>query len=166
MAYASFNDVLGRYPPAKTMVGSSTQDISTSDISSIYIYGAEGIVNGYVGAKYETPLSTPDPLVTQVTADIALYKMCEDKLPRVPDFAERRYQHAIEILEAVRDGKMVLSSDQTVLTAGGDQDAWSSTGSFHPTFSPVLGELDQRVDADFVDQERDERLDDRIRDLP
>jgi phage gp36-like protein len=157
MAYATANDVLGRYPPAKTMVGSSAQDISTADISSLYIFGGEGIVNGYLGAKYTLPIAMPEPLVTQVTADIALYKMCEDKLPRIPDFAEKRYVHAIEILEMLRDGKMVLSSDQEILTAGGDQDAWSATGSYHPTFSPVLGELDQKVDRDFVRAERGER---------
>ena len=66
-----------------------------------------------------------------------------------------------DAVAAVRDGKMILSQDQVPLETGGNEFAWSSTGSFHPTFSPVLGELDQRVDSDFVDAERDGRSTDR-----
>lgn len=154
--YATFDDVMKRYPPAKTMVGSGTNDVSTEDISSIYVFGAQGIVDAYIGSKYTTPVSMPEPLITQVTADISLYKLCEDKMPRIPEFAERRYTHAIEILVMIRDGKMVLSNSQ-VLSTQGDNEAWSSTGSFHPTFSPVLGELDQKADRDFVTSESDER---------
>jgi phage gp36-like protein len=154
MPYATFDDVLNRYPPAKTMVGSGVNEVSTADISSLYVFGAEGIVNGYVGAKYTTPIAMPEALITQVTADISIYKLCEDKMPRIPEFAERRYKHAIEILEMIRDGKMVLSSSATLIVGGGDNEAWSSTGSFHPVFSTVLGELEQKVDRDQVREEK------------
>lgn len=154
MAYATIDEVLNRYPPAKTMVGSGMNEVATLDISSIYVFGAAGIVDGYLGAKYVTPITMPQALITQVTADIALYKLCEDKMPRIPDFAERRYNNSIAILEALRDGKMTLGNSTPLVTVGGDNEAWSSTGSFHPVFSTVLGELDQKVDRDQIVAEK------------
>lgn len=160
MPYASFSDVLVRYPPMNTMIGSDSNEVSTVDVSSIYVAGAEGIVDAYIGAKYQTPVAMPQALVTQVTADIAIYKMCEDKLPRIPDFAEKRYQHAIEILQAINSGQMVLVGSGVLPVIGGNNDAWSNTGSFHNIFSPVLDILEQTPDRDQVRAEEAERFGD------
>ena len=151
MSYATFDDVQKRYPPISTMIGTDANDVSTADISSIYVSDAEGLINAYLGARYQTPLQT-EPLVTMLATDLALFKLMEDKLPRIPDFAEKRREHAIDLLEKLRDGKMVLSTDQTTV-ASGDQDAWSNVGSYHPVFSPVLGELDQAADRNFIETE-------------
>lgn len=153
MAYATFANVLTGFPPLTTIVGTGTNQVTTPDVSSFYIANAEGFVNAYVGAKYATPLTMPEPLITGITSDIAIYKLCEDKLPRIPDYMERRYSNALKTLEAIRDGNMVLPSSQAAVS-GGDQFAWSSVGSHHPVFSAVLKDIDQKVDIDFVREER------------
>lgn len=160
MAYALIDDVLARYTPIKTMIGTNSNDIASVDITSRFIPDAAGIVDGYIGAKYVVPLSDPVPqLVTQVTADLAIFNLCAEKLPRQPDFMQARYDRAMKTLEALRDGKMVLGSSVTIVSTG-DNEAWSPDQDFHPTFSPVLPDIEQKQDADRRNAERDLRVDD------
>ena len=155
MAYATFDDVISRYRPIQTMIGTGTNDVTTVDVTSIYVAGAEGIVNAYLGAKYAVPLQT-EPIITKITADIAIHDMLADRASRVPEIAGVRYTNATSLLGMLRDGEMVLTSSQTLITSG-DQEAYSSTSSYHPTFSPVLDPLDQQVDDAWVDADKTER---------
>lgn len=138
MALATFNDVLRRYTPLTTMIGSADLDVSTNDISSIYIADAEGIIGAYLGSKYTVPL-TSEPILTSLTSDIAIFKCLEDRAPRIPDFLQKRYDNAIATLESLRDGKMVLTASGNIIIEGGDQEAWSNvlSGSDGPVFKPV-----------------------------
>jgi len=156
MAYATIDDIFKRYPPISTMVGSGVNDVSSVDVSSIYVADAESYVNAYLGARYVLPLS-PEPLITQLTCDMALYKMVEDKAPRIPDFMDRRFTAAQSMLAMLRDGDMILTANSQQVSQGGNQEAWSSVQDFHPVFSPVLGELEQRADSDYIESERDDR---------
>lgn len=159
-AYATFDDVIKRYNPLTTMIGSGETEVSTVDISSIYVADAEGLVNAYLGAKYSTPLNMPEPLITRLAADIAIYKVLEDRASRVPEIAANRYTDACSILGMLRDGKMVLTNSQTDITSGGDWEAFGTTAEYHPVFSPVLRDVDQRADRDQITADRDERSDD------
>lgn len=158
MSYATFDDVLRRFPPLTTLVGSNAEtQVSTIGVSSVYISDAESYVNAFLRARYDIPL-VGEALVTMLTSDIAIYKICEDRLQRMPEFAEKRWISANSTLAMLRDGKMILSSSQSVVTDGGDQEAFSTVGSFHPVFSPVLKDVEQKVDLDYVITERDDRL--------
>lgn len=125
MPYATCDDVLRRYSPMKTMIGVGTLDVSTVDIASVYIADGESIVNGYLAKRYIIPL-TVEPLVTDLTADIAIYRVLSDKAARVPDFMEKRYTNATSILAMLRDGEMVLTVSSQTVNSGGDQEAWSN----------------------------------------
>jgi phage gp36-like protein len=93
---------------------------------------AESFVNAFLGSRYFIPLVT-EPLITQCTADIAIYKLLEDRAPRIPDFAQARYTNVVSILMMLRDGDMTLSSSQTMITSG-DQEVWSNVFSTPPAF--------------------------------
>lgn len=125
MAYATCDDVLRRYSPLKTMIGVGTLDVSTIDIASIYIADGESIVNGYLAKKYIVPL-TVEPLVTDLTSDIAIFRILSDKAPRVPDFMATRYTNATSMLAMLRDGEMVLTASSQSVNSGGDEEAWSN----------------------------------------
>jgi phage gp36-like protein len=156
MGYATFEDVLVRYKPLGTMIGAHSMEVTTVDVSSIFIWGAQGVIDGYLGARYEVPLAEPvSPLITRIACDLATFDMMAEKLPAVPDFMRDRYSRSIELLELLRDGKMVITS--ATLTTSGDQDAWSSNSNFHPVFSPVLDIETQGPDADQVRAEADLR---------
>lgn len=156
MAYATIDDIFKRYPPIQTMVGSGINEVASADVASIYISDAEGIINSFLGGRYTVPVQ-PEPVITWLTSEITIYNMVRDKQPRIPEFMQSRYDRAMEAIAALRDGKMTLTASGTVVINGGDQEAWSSTGSFTPVFSPVLHELDQRADPDWIDFDRDLR---------
>lgn len=156
MSYATIDDVFKRYNPVRTMVGSGANDISSVDVSSIFVADSEGFVDAYLRARYTTPVVT-EPLITMLTSDIAIYKMGLERLPRIPDFLQTRYDNAVKMLEMLRDGQMLLQSSGNTGAPTGDNEVFSTTSGYHPVFSPVLDEVDQQVDTDWVTSERDVR---------
>lgn len=165
MAYADITDIFVRYNPIKGMVGTNSNDIASADITSRFIPDASGVVDAYIGARYVTPLSDPVPqIITQVTADLSIFNLCAEKLPRQPDFMQARYDRALSTLTALRDGKMVLGSSVTAVTTG-DNEAWSPDMGFHPTFSPTLRDVNQKADSDQQQAEIDDRTDDSFNGL-
>lgn len=162
MSYATIDDVFGRYRPIETNVGTGDYDVPSVDVSSIFIRQAEGLVDAYLSQRYVVPLDTTSlsPLITRITADIAIYDMIVDKLPEVPDFASARYTNAIDLLKMFQAGTLSLPGATEATTDGGNYEAWSTTQDYHPVFSPVLRPEDQRVDHDRVDDDKDARVDD------
>lgn len=124
--YAVPSDVFLRYTPITTIVGSDSTSVTTNAVSSIYIADAQSYIDAFLRARYVTPL-VPEPIITQITTDIAIYRMVEDHAPRIPDLALSRWTQANSILGMLRDGTMLLDpASQTVVTSGGDQDVWST----------------------------------------
>lgn len=159
MPYATLTDVLARYRPITTMIGSESNDVSSTEITSQYIADAESFVDAFIGARYAVPLAFVPPLITQITSDLSIFNLAAEKLPRTPDFMQGRYDRCIKILEALRDGEMTLGASVTLI-ASGDNEAWSPTQGFHPIFSPILKDIDQRADVDYIEAEVDTREDD------
>ncbi len=133
MPYATSDDVFTRYNPIKTMVGTAEQDVKTADIASIYISDAEGLMNAFLAKRYVVPVAA-EPLITMLASDIAIYKVLEDRAPRIPEFAQRRYENAMDLLKMLRDGEMILASNSTATNSGGDQEVWSNVLDTPPIF--------------------------------
>lgn len=155
MAYATIDDVFARFP-VNTLVGTGDAEISSIEVSSIYIADAEGIIDMHLAHKYVVPVNKT-PAITHLTADLAIFNMLAERTGRVPQVVQARYDRVISMLDGLRDGTLLLNPASHTLTESGDSYAWSSTGSYHPVFSPVLDALDQAVDADYVDAEKDLR---------
>ncbi len=159
MPYATIDDVFGRYKPINTMVGEGSYDVTSVQVGSVFVADAESFVDAYLGAKYVVPLVFVPPVITQITSDLAIFNMVVEKQPNVPDHMQARYDRSVTMLERFRDGDMVLTGSVTTVSTG-DQEVWSSNQEFHSTFSPVLNELDQAADRDWIEDERDDRVDD------
>lgn len=159
MSYASIDDVFSRYKPIRTLVGVGSFEVSSDDVSSIFVADAESFVDAYLARRYETPITPVPSMITQVATDLAIFNMMTEKQIQVPDAMQARYDRSIKTLEMLRDGEMTLPSSASLITTG-DQEAWSANQDFHSTFSPVLDELEQRVDDDWVQFDIDERVDD------
>ena len=126
MAYASADDVIRRYNPINSMIGTASMQVSTVDIASIYIRDAESIINAHLARRYVLPLAE-EALLTDLTSDIAIYRLLVDRAPRLPDFMEKRYANAMTLLEKLQKGQMDLVSSSTSINSGaGDQYAWSN----------------------------------------
>jgi len=158
MAYADPADVVNRFKPLKSMLGVETLDVSSSELSSIYINDACSLIDGYLGSKYVTPIVPTPQLLTQISCDLSIFNILVEKAPGMPDWMQARYDRAIKLLELIRDGSIVLSA--TIVGSLGDNFAWSTTQDYHSIFSPVIDELSQSPDQDRVDVELNERADD------
>lgn len=124
--YADTTDVFRRYPPIESVVGSGDMLVASADVSSIYIADAQGYVDAFLRARYVTPL-VKEPIITQVTTDIAIYRLIEDHAPRIPDMAEKRMIAANSLLYALANGIMLLDpASQVLVSTGGDQEVWST----------------------------------------
>jgi phage gp36-like protein len=159
MAYATITDVFARYKPIGSMVGAGSLDTTSVDVASIYISDAEGIINAHLASRYVVPVTT-EPLVTMLSSDLAISAMLLEKLGSQPPFMESRYNRAMDLLSKLSEGTLLLVASGTTNIQSGDNEAWSTTGSYHPVFSPVLEDIDQSVDVDYVNAENDVREND------
>lgn len=156
MAYATISDVFGRYKPIGSMVGAGSLDVTSDDVASIFISDAEGFMNAFLASRYVVPVTT-EPLITMIAADLAISNMMFEKLGAIPDFMQGRHDRANNFLEKLSAGEMLLVASGTIQIKSGDSEAWSSTGSYHPVFSPVLDPIDQAADQEYIDAENDDR---------
>lgn len=156
LPYATIDDIFKRYKPIGSMVGAGSLDVTSDDVSSVFIADAESFINAHIAVRYEVPV-TAEPLITQMASDLAISNMIFEKHGAIPDFIQGRYDRALGYLDKLAEGKMLLVGSGTTQVSTGDSEAWSSTGSFHPIFHPALDPLDQAADRDYIDQGRDER---------
>lgn len=159
MAYANIGDVFSRYAPIHTMIGAGDNDVTSNEVSSVFISDAESFINAHLAKRYVVPV-TPEPLITMLASDLAIFNMMAEKLGEVPDFMQKRYDRAIDMLKKLVEGDMILTASGTTIVTTGDNFAWSSTESYHGIFSPVLDPLDQAVDQDWIDDDRAARVGD------
>ena len=157
MAYATIDDVFARYAPIYTMVGTGTQDVTSLEVSSIFIADAESFMNTFLAKRYSTPVAT-EPVITMIAADLAISNMMFEKLGELPNFIQPRYERAMMMLEKLSMGDLVLTSNSTSIVTTGDNFAWSTNLDYHSIFSPVLDELDQAADRDQILADKDERV--------
>lgn len=158
MAYATIADVIGGYQPIKTMIGANSYDVTSVEVSSIYIARAESLIDAYLGRKYSVPLAVANPLITQIASDLAVFHMLAERTPSVPEFIDKRYARAISLLEGISSGTLYIGSVTSITS--GDNYAWSPTMTYHPVFAPTLNDIDQQEDTDRTQADIDERLTD------
>lgn len=156
MAYATINDIFARYAPINTMVGTGNNDVTSVEVSSIFIADAESFMNTFLAKRYVTPVAT-EPVITMIASDLAISNMMFEKLGELPNFIQPRYDRAMSMLEKLSKGDLILTSNSTSIVTSGDNFAFSTTQSYHSIFSPVLGELDQAADQDYINAEKNDR---------
>jgi len=159
VAYATIDDIFGRFKPIRTMIGAGSFEVTSADVTSIFIGDADSFVDAYLAKRYVTPITPIPSMITQISSDLAIFNMMTEKQVQVPDSFQARYDRSIKTLEMLRDGDMILPA-ATPIAAAGDNEAWSPNQDYHSTFSPVLDELEQRVDDDWVQSDIDTRIDD------
>lgn len=69
---------------------------------------AASLVDGYLAAKYALPLVTVPPIVQALTADVARYRLWDE---RAPEEVRRRYEDALAQLRDIARGVITLPPD-------------------------------------------------------
>lgn len=71
---------------------------------------AEGEADGYLAARYSTPLSPVPQAVRKFTADIAIYNLCS-RGDSMPPEREKRYENAVKYFLNVSKGLVSLGAE-------------------------------------------------------
>lgn len=77
---------------------------------------ASAEIDGYLSRRYLTPISPVPPLIANVCAEIARYRLHGDAVPEV---VSTRYRDALRILERLAQGVMVLPGSVTAQSSPG-----------------------------------------------
>lgn len=76
------------------------------------IADASATIDGYIGGRYQLPLSSVPSILHRLCCDIARYFLYDDQLGEEHQ-ATKRYESAIKYLEQVSNGKVQLGITQT-----------------------------------------------------
>jgi phage gp36-like protein len=139
--------------------------MSRSNVSSAqmahFIDMAEGRVDAYLVKRYPLPLSTPVPsLVETLSTQISVYELLSKRIfvgeLTADSMWVRSYQQAIDDLKDIARGRMELVNSAGAVLDASNNEVWSSTEGYLPTFTED-DELNQFVDEDKIDDIRQDR---------
>ena len=84
---------------------------------------ADAEIDGYLATRYALPLASTPAVLVRLSADLARYQLCRDK---VPDSVRQRYVDAVAVLKRLATGEVQLAGITAVPAAGGVGNAVAS----------------------------------------
>lgn len=128
--YSSIADVRAALAPGSSAVNPATAASLSEDQITSQINEADGVINAYIGVRYDIPQDPSDLSVAvspirwwsrTIAAFLAtlVYKQNKDVGPDEP--IRLRYREVMGFLEDIRDGKMDLNlAESTATTSSGE----------------------------------------------
>lgn len=80
-------------------------ELDADQVIAAAIAGAGQVIDGYVGTRYDLPLSPVPELVNEIAIDIAWYKLWRNG---IPDDVAARFKDAQRMLSDIQAGRLVL----------------------------------------------------------
>ena len=134
MSYATYNDVIARYPN-RDLVQITNEDPTQTTVNTVVLEqalsDASAEIDGYLESRFALPLNDPPAMLSRLTCDIAMYRL--QSLRPLHDLADarKRYEDAVALLVRVARGEVTLglapdnletpqSQGAVVTQAGGD----------------------------------------------
>jgi len=113
MAYCAKSDLVQRFGQREMddlLDHDNDGDDDTSTLDST-IADADALIDSYVSAKYEVPLSPVPQIIKYISCDITRFMLWDDN---APDEVRKRYDDAIARLKDIAKGMMKLPSTTIV----------------------------------------------------
>lgn len=111
MSYAAVSDLVERFGEQELtqLTDRSTPPASeiAQDVAQAALDSASGLIDGYVARKYQLPLLTPPPLLTDLCCDIARYRLYADQ---APEKVVKDYDGAIKTLTGIANGLVKIDA--------------------------------------------------------
>jgi phage gp36-like protein len=104
--YASAKDLAARY--GETLDQIVGVDNSKRGLVRGALEDATAEVDSYLQGRFLLPLPFVPPVITQIAADIAIYRLLVLRPNQTIEDARARYEDAIKRLQALREGKLDL----------------------------------------------------------
>lgn len=133
MAYATYDDLILRYPAAAKWAA------TPAEVSSGMLHYAENQLNGLLATHFTVPFSGSHPTIVDLTIDLAYVK---GMFTRDQKGAKAVWDHIMERISNIKAGKEFIytSSGTTIYATGGGGDVWSSTEDYLPTHTMLSAE--------------------------
>lgn len=110
MPYATQQNLIDRFGESEllALADRDNNDVVEAAIVDDAIGDADRIIDGYISARYDLPLSSTPEILTAFACDIARYRLHIDS---PPDVVRDRYKDAIKGLMDISAGKASLDVD-------------------------------------------------------
>lgn len=107
MAYATLADLIDRYGEAELTQLTDRLGLAAPDaaMAGRALDDASAEIDGYLAVRYALPLATVPSVLLRVCADIARYRLWDD---RASEEVRRRYEDARRLLERLASGDVSL----------------------------------------------------------
>jgi phage gp36-like protein len=111
VSYATLDDMISRYPN-RDLVQLTNDDPTSTVIQDATILqaisDASAEIDGYIGGRFELPLTEPPAILSRLATDIAMYRL--QSLRPIHDLADarQRYVDAIAALGKIATGELGL----------------------------------------------------------
>ena len=120
MAYATEQDLIDRFGTDELLEIADRDDDQVIDTTVVAkaLEDAGELIDGYVGKRYDLPLSSTPPRLVKLAADIARYFLYKDS---PTEAVEKAYDDAVAFLRDVAAGKAVLDISGSEPAPAGDE---------------------------------------------
>jgi len=156
VSYSTVSEVLTTLP----MIG-SVSNITSAHLAT-YLGKAQAEINTKLSRLYSIPFTVEVPILQTLATDMAVYFVLAQRIftqekQNKSEWPEK-YKRAIEILDDIADGKiMLIDSTGAVIEGRGDiAEVFSNTMDYVPTMAEI-DITDESVDKDKIDDEIDRR---------
>ena len=111
MSYSNINDILTRIDN-KVLIN-LTNDITPSNDVNLQklnetIEIADDMINASLRSRYKLPLSNVPKIITQISADIVIYRLYSRRPQDVPKNYVKNFEDAINLLKDIQNGSKIL----------------------------------------------------------
>ena len=125
MAYATQADLVERFGADELV--QLTNRLGGQSIDAVVLgralADADAEIDGYLATRYTLPLASTPAVLVRLSADLARYQLCRDK---VPDSVRQRYVDGVAVLKRLATGEVQLAGIAAVPAAGGAGNAVAS----------------------------------------
>ncbi len=120
MAYALLQDMIDAYGEDAVAVAADRDGEGQIDQAAVdrELSGAESLINSYLRARYELPVSPVPDILKKYCVDIAFYQL-SDRAGSLTDEKRRRYEDAVSFLKSLAGGAARLDSATPPPSSGG-----------------------------------------------
>ncbi|MBR1754020.1 DUF1320 domain-containing protein [bacterium] len=117
--YCTINDLLTRIDE-KVLINLSNDIFPASSVNTQRINEtieiADDIINSALRNKYQLPLSSTPKIITQIAADIVIYRLYSRRPQDIPKNYVKNFEDAIALLKDLQTGVKVLEAKSSEIS--------------------------------------------------
>ena len=116
MNYSNIDDILTRIDN-KVLINLTNDIIPSNEVNmqklNETIEIADDMINASLRSRYKLPLKNIPKIITQISADIVIYRLYSRRPQDVPQNYVKNFVDAINLLKEIQNGSKILEADSS-----------------------------------------------------